>query len=80
MTQDDSEATFLLRPEVVESYFVMWRVTHDQKYRDWGWDVVLVFLNISFWFPVLLFKLFCSPSINIADQIMVSVASKMYIP
>lgn len=80
MTQDDSEATFLLRPEVVESYFVMWRVTHDQKYRDWGWDVVLVFLNISFWFPVLLLKYFCSPSINIADQIMVLVASKMYIP
>lgn len=33
---------YLLRPEVVESYFIMWRITHDQKYRDWGWDVVLV--------------------------------------
>ena len=29
-----------LRPETVESYFVMWRITHDQKYRDWGWEVV----------------------------------------
>lgn len=19
----------------------MWRLTHDQKYRDWGWDAVL---------------------------------------
>ena len=35
---------FILRPEVVESYFVMWRITHDQKYRDWGWDVVLVII------------------------------------
>lgn len=25
----------------MESYFVLWRLTHDQKYRDWGWDVVL---------------------------------------
>jgi len=28
----------LLRPETVESYFVMWRMTHDQKYREWGWE------------------------------------------
>ena len=33
---------FILRPEVVESYFVMWRITHDQKYRDWGWDFAMV--------------------------------------
>uniref|UniRef100_A0A1A9WIR3 alpha-1,2-Mannosidase n=1 Tax=Glossina brevipalpis TaxID=37001 RepID=A0A1A9WIR3_9MUSC len=32
---------YLLRPETVESYFVLWRLTHNQKYRDWGWDVVL---------------------------------------
>lgn len=32
--------TYLLRPETVESYFIMWRLTHDQKYRDWGWEVV----------------------------------------
>lgn len=31
----------ILRPETFESYFVMWRLTHDQKYRDWGWDAVL---------------------------------------
>jgi len=30
---------YLLRPETVESFFVMWRLTHDQKYRDWGWEV-----------------------------------------
>lgn len=31
---------YLLRPEVFESYFILWRLTHDQKYRDWGWDAV----------------------------------------
>ena len=33
---------YLLRPETVESIFVMWRLTHDQMYRDWGWKVVQV--------------------------------------
>ena len=31
---------YLLRPEVVESYFIMWRATHDPRYRQWGWEVV----------------------------------------
>ncbi|XP_055628557.1 mannosyl-oligosaccharide alpha-1,2-mannosidase IA isoform X4 [Toxorhynchites rutilus septentrionalis] len=34
------EKYYILRPETFESYFVMWRLTHDQKYRDWGWDAV----------------------------------------
>ena len=34
-------ASYILRPEVVESYFYLWRTTHDQKYRDWGWAFVL---------------------------------------
>eukprot|EP01138_Halocafeteria_seosinensis_P005982 gb/GECG01006114.1/.p1 GENE.gb/GECG01006114.1/~~gb/GECG01006114.1/.p1 ORF type:complete len:1193 (+),score=115.25 gb/GECG01006114.1/:1-3579(+) len=29
----------LLRPETVESLFVLWRVTHDPVYREWGWNV-----------------------------------------
>jgi len=29
----------LLRPEAVESAFVMWRLTKDQQYRDFGWNV-----------------------------------------
>ena len=37
-----NERYYILRPEVVESYFVMWRITHDQKYRDWGWEAVQV--------------------------------------
>ena len=27
----------LLRPESTESLFVMWRVTGDPLYREWGW-------------------------------------------
>ncbi|KAH8241362.1 hypothetical protein KR032_011057 [Drosophila birchii] len=35
------EKYYILRPETFESYFVLWRLTHDQKYRDWGWEGVL---------------------------------------
>ncbi|XP_030074651.1 mannosyl-oligosaccharide 1,2-alpha-mannosidase IC isoform X1 [Microcaecilia unicolor] len=35
-----SERYYILRPEVVESYMYMWRLTHDPKYRAWGWEVV----------------------------------------
>lgn len=31
---------YILRPETIESYFILWRLTHDQKYRDWAWDAV----------------------------------------
>ncbi|KRF93895.1 mannosyl-oligosaccharide alpha-1,2-mannosidase IA isoform X1 [Drosophila mojavensis] len=34
------EKYYILRPETFESYFVLWRLTHDQKYRDWGWQAV----------------------------------------
>jgi mannosyl-oligosaccharide alpha-1,2-mannosidase len=30
---------FLLRPETLESLFYMWRLTHEEKYRDWAWDI-----------------------------------------
>lgn len=36
-----SEKYYILRPEVIESYFVLWRVTKDPKYRDWGWEAVM---------------------------------------
>ncbi|XP_043218312.1 mannosyl-oligosaccharide 1,2-alpha-mannosidase IA-like [Amphibalanus amphitrite] len=32
------EKYYILRPEVIESYFVLWRLTGDPKYRDWGWQ------------------------------------------
>ena len=30
---------YLQRPEAIESMFYMWRLTHDQKYRDWAWEI-----------------------------------------
>ena len=42
MTSRNNEKMFLLRPETVETYFYLWRLTKDQKYRDWGWEVVQV--------------------------------------
>ena len=37
-----SNPSYLLWPETVESYFYLWRATHDPKYREWGWEVVQV--------------------------------------
>ncbi len=30
------DAKYILRPETVETYFYLWKVTKDPKYRDWG--------------------------------------------
>lgn len=35
-----NERYYILRPETFESYFLLWRLTKDQKYRDWGWEAV----------------------------------------
>ena len=32
------EKYYILRPEVIESYFYLWRLTHEQKYRDYAWS------------------------------------------
>lgn len=40
-----SDKYYILRPETVESYFTLWRLTKDPKYRQWGWDVVEVSLT-----------------------------------
>eukprot|EP00041_Stephanoeca_diplocostata_P029611 m.880491 g.880491 ORF g.880491 m.880491 type:complete len:576 (+) comp23591_c2_seq2:412-2139(+) len=39
-SQNLGHRTYFLRPEVVESYFYMWRLTKQPKYREWAWDVV----------------------------------------
>ena len=44
MTSRNNEKMYLLRPETVETYFYLWRLTKDQRYRDWGWEVVQVSL------------------------------------
>jgi len=33
------DAHNLQRPETVESLFVMWRLTGDEMYREWGWKI-----------------------------------------
>ena len=37
-----NEKYYILRPEVVETHFYMWRLTKDEKYRDWNWEAVQV--------------------------------------
>jgi mannosyl-oligosaccharide alpha-1,2-mannosidase len=29
---------YIMRPEAIESWFYLWRVTKDPKYREWGWN------------------------------------------
>jgi len=31
------------RPETVESLFILWRITGDVKYREWGWKIFEAF-------------------------------------
>ena len=35
----------LQRPETVESLFYMWRITGDEKYREWGWEMFKSFMK-----------------------------------
>lgn len=37
----------LQRPETVESLFFMWRITGDEKYREWGWEMFTSFVKYS---------------------------------
>lgn len=32
---------YLLRPEVIESYYYAYRATGDRQYQDWAWDAFL---------------------------------------
>lgn len=38
----------LQRPETVESLFVMWRITGDPIYREWGWKIFQAFERHTF--------------------------------
>lgn len=38
MAVKNEEKYYILRPEVIEAYFYLWRFTKDEKYRDWAWD------------------------------------------
>ena len=37
------DAHNLQRPETVESLFLMWRITGERKYREWGWEIFQAF-------------------------------------
>ncbi|KAI0540290.1 glycoside hydrolase family 47 protein [Xylaria digitata] len=39
-----TSSAYVLRPEVIESYYYAYRATGDTKYQDWAWDA---FLNIN---------------------------------
>lgn len=36
---------YILRPETVESLFILHRVTGDPIYQDWGWEIFNVLLS-----------------------------------
>ncbi|KAF2645607.1 mannosyl-oligosaccharide 1,2-alpha-mannosidase [Massarina eburnea CBS 473.64] len=41
------DAHNLQRPETVESLFLMWRITKDPIYREWGWEIFKAFMEYS---------------------------------
>jgi len=41
------DAHNLQRPETVESLFYMWRITGDNVYREWGWEMFKSFVKYS---------------------------------
>ncbi|KAJ4984486.1 Mannosyl-oligosaccharide 1,2-alpha-mannosidase 2 [Stagonosporopsis vannaccii] len=40
-----ADAHNLQRPETVESLLYMWRITGDDIYREWGWEMFSAFIN-----------------------------------
>lgn len=56
-----NEKYYILRPEVIETYWYMWRFTHDPKYRQWGWEAAQVRHSFLFFFFFLFFSVFFNP-------------------
>ena len=46
---------YILRPEVVESYFYLYRFTKDEKYRDWAWEAAQV-ISLIFFLKITTFR------------------------
>lgn len=42
-TASQSERYYIQRPELIESYFYLWRLTKDPKYREWAWEAAEAF-------------------------------------
>eukprot|EP01125_Pyxidicula_operculata_P021531 TRINITY_DN832_c0_g2_i2.p1 TRINITY_DN832_c0_g2~~TRINITY_DN832_c0_g2_i2.p1 ORF type:complete len:509 (+),score=56.19 TRINITY_DN832_c0_g2_i2:83-1528(+) len=49
------QKSWLMRPEAVETWFVMYRLTKDEKYRQWGYEL----LEVSYYGSLLLFDCSC---------------------
>jgi mannosyl-oligosaccharide alpha-1,2-mannosidase len=35
------DKSFLLRPEAIESWFYLWRITRKPIYREWAWEAAM---------------------------------------
>lgn len=46
----------LLRPEFIESLWVMYQITGDVTYQDWGWRVFQVILYYFYRFIFILYN------------------------
>jgi hypothetical protein len=53
-----ADAHNLQRPETVECLFMMWRITKDPIYREWGWEIFKAFREHCEYAP----EEGCSPS------------------
>jgi hypothetical protein len=43
----DSDSYNILRPETVESFFILNKLTGDPIYREWGWEIFLALEKYS---------------------------------
>lgn len=43
----DSDKYNILRPETVESFYILNKLTGDPIYREWGWEIFLAFEKYS---------------------------------
>ncbi|KAL9651488.1 hypothetical protein ABK040_001434 [Willaertia magna] len=41
---NNQHSIYILRPELIESLFILYRITGDLKYKEWGWNI---FLNLE---------------------------------
>ena len=50
----------MLRPEAVESIFMLWVVTGNPQYREWGWEIFQAFEKYSKVMTLASHQLFCT--------------------
>lgn len=44
-TRVTTKSKYILRPELIESLFYLYRFTHDERYREWGWAITQAINN-----------------------------------